>query len=136
MTVVLIPCPHSDPARPHYMVAGEEEHHLRKAHPEHYGSPPAPNNVQFYSEHAQALAFSQQVKIQKFIEANCIEYVGGGIFVCLPLEKYNSNTYRMEKKNGEFVCTCQGFKVNKRCSHIGALMEHFKLGRKPATVSN
>jgi len=137
MTVVLIPCPHSDLARPHYMVAGEEEHHLRKAHPEHYGRPEyPPNDTQYWSEHVQALAYSQQVKVQKFIENDCIEYVGGSIYRCKPIPGYNTTTYRLDTNKDPITCTCQGFKKNGDCAHRGALYQFWKLKKKPATVRN
>lgn len=93
------------------------------------------NDIQFYSEHAQELKYSQQHKVRKLLEHNCIQYDGvNKVFVCLPVKGYNSTTYTLLKGPKGFVCTCQGFltKVKKgespTCSHIGALYE--KLARR------
>lgn len=64
-------------------------------------------DVQYFSHHAGELKHSQQHKIQKFIEHDCIQYAGDGVFQCLPIPGYNTRTYCMTKgTNGEFLCTC------------------------------
>lgn len=88
--------------------------------------------VQFYSQHANELKYSQQHKIQKFLENDCIVYSGEGVFFCKPIKGYNKRTYVMLKGvDGGFVCDCQGFQTSLKktgrgsCSHIGALYESF-----------
>lgn len=87
-----------------------------------------PNEVQFYSEHVRALANTQQSKIKKFIAYRCIEYVGGGVYICKPILNYNSTIYRMTKNGEGWACTCQHYVMHgTTCSHIGALYEFFAL---------
>lgn len=96
-----------------------------------------PQEVQFYSAHARDLLQTQQHKIKKFIEHNCIAYAGNGVFICKPIPGYNKTTYEMMKgSTSEFECNCQYFQSKKRkgesayCSHIGALFENFARRRK------
>jgi len=122
MTDLRIKCPY-DPLCKMMPIMGKEQEHK----PIHDPQPPS-NQVQYYSSHARALLFSQQHKIGKFLEASCIQYQGGGVFICKPLEGYNKTTYVMRKnEQGDFTCSCQHFsKTGTFCSHLGALFEGFK----------
>lgn len=93
--------------------------------------------VQFYSEHAKELLYSQRNKILRFLECRCLEYDGDGVFLCLPIPGYNKTTYSMKKNVvGDWECSCQFYQKYKKlgevrfCSHLGALFEFFKRGRK------
>lgn len=92
-------------------------------------------DVQFYSHHAQELKQSQQHKIEKFLEHDCIKYDSlEKVFYCGPIPGYNSRTYLIHNKTVDksFCCTCQGFITQLKktghgsCSHIGALYETLK----------
>lgn len=94
-----------------------------------------PDEVQYYSHHAQELKHTQQHKIDKFLEHGCIVYDNvEKCFKCLPIPGYNSRTYVLLNKTVDksFICTCQGFvtalKKNGKgsCSHVGALYEFLK----------
>lgn len=112
------------------------ERHKLRAHPEVYGRPEFHNSVQSYSEHFQALVHSQQNKVLKFLEARCIEYEGGGVYICKPLPGYNKTTYRLKREADSFECTCQFYQTHKEdgepryCSHMGALYEFFRNGQR------
>lgn len=93
--------------------------------------------VQFYSHHAKDLKYTQRNKVLKFLENQCIEYVGDNVFICKPISGYNKRTYTLVKEStGEFSCNCQFYVMNRRkgetvfCSHLGALYEFFSKGRK------
>lgn len=90
-------------------------------------------DVQFYSHHAQELKHTQQHKISKFLEHDCIAYDNiDKVFVCKPIPGYNSRTYLLHNKTVDrsFCCNCQGFMSSLKktgkgsCSHVGALYEH------------
>ena len=96
-----------------------------------------PGTVQIYSSTARELLQTQQHKIKKFIEHKCIEYAGNGVFICKPIPGYNKTTYEMKQnEKGDFECNCQYFQKYKKigerrfCSHLGALYEFFKRGKK------
>lgn len=133
ITIKEVICPESDPNRPHYVNARRLNEHLFRAHPEKYGLPERLPEVQGYSEHFMQCARSQQAKAFKFIENNCIEYVGGGTYVCKPIKGYNTTEHRMREENGEFSCSCQFYRSKLArgervtCSHLAALYEYFKL---------
>jgi len=98
-----------------------------------------PQSVQYYSHHAQELKQTQQNKINKFLEFDCIAYDNiDKVFVCKPIPGYNSRTYTLTNKtiDRSFICNCQGFLTSLRktgkgsCSHVGALHEWFSLNNK------
>ena len=88
--------------------------------------------VQFYSEHTQKLLATQKQKVRKFLDHRCVEYAGGGVYLCKPLEGYNKTTYRLSKnEENEWQCTCQHNRMEKTmCAHIGALYEFFAMGQQ------
>ena len=92
--------------------------------------------VQKWCKHAGCLAKSQRQKAKRFLESNCIQYIGGTgeqladhAFVCLPLNTqdshihnggtyrkipyrydYNATSYEMVKAPAGFwTCQCQGW---------------------------
>lgn len=100
-----------------------DEHNLKV----HQIGKPKDNGVQLYSAHAKLLMHTQQEKIKKFIENECIEYAGGNTYLCHPIEGYNSTTYKIIRNNGQMECNCQWYTKNKlNCSHIGAVYEYLK----------
>lgn len=85
-------------------------------------------NVQYWCHHTQDFANTQINKAKKFVEQNCLEYVGEGYFRCGPISGYNSRTYTIKKgDDGEFHCNCQAAKDGGGCSHRLALYYCFKL---------
>jgi len=89
------------------------------------------HNVMHWCRHAKLLNGSQKSKAKKFVEYDCIKYVGNGKFMCLPLNtqevhqvddfifqkkpyptNYNSSEYIIEfnKEKKLFICSCQGYK--------------------------
>lgn len=89
-------------------------------------------SVQYYSHHAQELKQTQQNKINKFLEFDCIAYDNiDKVFYCKPIEGYNTRTYTLHNKtiDKSFCCNCQGFMTSLKktgkgsCSHVGALYE-------------
>lgn len=122
------------------IVADRFKEHTFYAHPEE-NSGFKPNDVQFYSEHVQQLAETQQHKIKKFIAYKCLEYVAGGVYICKPLAGYNKTTYRLTKENSIWHCTCQAFNRYSEatpdyfCSHKGALYEFFALKQRYPNIS-
>lgn len=116
-----------------WVLLSKKDEHEKVVH--HIGVKPDPNPenvVQFYSEHAQKLLKPQQLKVLKFLQEDCIQYEGGGVFVCKPLKDYNKTTYRITKDPiDEFECTCQYNKTTgEPCSHIGAVYEFLARGQK------
>ena len=115
-----------------------------------------PNNVMFWSVHAKELKGEGFLaKAQKFLEYDCLKYIGNNRFICLPLNdsksweyelqtfskkpyehNYNSRVYLMENK-GKWECSCQGWHTKEKkgtgkedgiqCSHTLALMLWLKL---------
>lgn len=95
-------------------------------------------DVQYFDEFRGELTHSQRHKADVFLNLNLITYNGNGKFLCSPIRGYNTRTYVMERKEGGFVCTCQGFIMKQRsyeaglspnppfCSHLLALMHAFK----------
>lgn len=99
-------------------------------------------NVQYWSKHARALEQPHVSKAKRFMQYDCIRYVGDdneysqkGSFVCLPLntaesvmdrdtarefhkepypKDYNSTIYTIVKENGIFRCNCQGWAYRER----------------------
>jgi len=113
------------------------------------------NGVQLYSAHARELKFTQQHKIRKFIEQDCVQYVpvseGGGYWIVHHIPGYNSTDYEVrQNRQFEFECNCQGWVTKHRmyqrepngnnspsCSHVGAVFEWLKrhnIERKRETV--
>lgn len=94
-------------------------------------------NVQYWSQHTKELMHSQAEKAQKFVENNCYVYFGDGKFACNPIRGYNMRIYNLEKKNGLWVCDCQGYVTKEKrgelkedgvnCSHLLGLMYAFKI---------
>jgi len=70
---------------------------VRRVHSTENATPAPANVVQFYSEHAGQLLKTQQQKIHKFIEHQCIEYEGDSRYICKPIANYNKTTYTMQK---------------------------------------
>jgi hypothetical protein len=112
--------------------------------------------IQSFSQHVGELEQSQQYKVAKLFEHNCIEYVpvqhdaegvkiAGGYWLIHPIPGYNKREYRVESSgDGEFRCTCQFYKTwsknaePKNCSHIGAIYEFLKrknMARREERVS-
>ena len=90
-----------------------------------------PQNVQFWSHHTQQFQHSQIHKAKKFLEHNCLEYVGESLFLCHNIPGYNTRTYTIKrrKSSGEFVCNCQkALREDGKCSHVLALYYGFKIG--------
>jgi len=95
-------------------------------------------DVQYFDEFRGELTHSQRHKADKFLSLNLIQYNGNGGFVCLPIPHYNSTPHVMQRKEGGWTCTCQGFIMKSRafsqglspnepfCSHLLALMHAFK----------
>jgi len=93
------------------------------------------SNVQYYCHHIKELKYSQQHKVKKFLENDCIKY-SDGVFFCEPLEGYNTRTYTIVKNDSfpcGFECNCQGFQQKVRrgeyatCSHVGAVYGFLKI---------
>jgi len=100
-----------------------------------------------WSEHYKRLEGTKgektiQSKARSFLRNKCIEYDPAGEkyaertpgdyedhkFICKPIPGYNSTTYRMWHKNGEFECSCQFYQTTKaQCSHITALWLFLKI---------
>ena len=94
------------------------------------GGVSGPEEVQFYSVHAQELKQSQRHKILKFIEHNCVSWDREKrVFIVAHIPGYNKTDYEITKENGQFVCNCQYCNLRVRkgetpsCSHIGAIYE-------------
>ena len=116
-------------------------------------------NVQYWCRHTKELKHSQVSKAVKFLEHNCIHYIGNNRFVCLPLNRqtewkveewtlfkipyehdYNSSEYIIERKGNIWSCNCQGYCQKEKkgeiindgicCSHTLALIYFFKLKGK------
>ena len=88
------------------------------------------DNVQYWSHHTQQFAQTQVYKAKKFIEHNCYEYVGEGMFLCNPIVGYNTRTYNIKKnkKTDEFSCNCQkGREGDGVCAHVLGLYYAFRL---------
>lgn len=75
--------------------------------------------------------YSQIKKAEKFVEGKCIEYKGGGLWICKPLiyfskkhgdfVGYNHTTYTIKSDgNYGFNCTCQAFVNSKAIFEAGA----------------
>ena len=100
-----------------------------------------PKTVQFYSSHTHELAHSQVHKASLFIEKDCIKYSPDEkCYYCLPINGYNTSTYKLIKMKYGWVCDCQACQKKIKedlyspnieekipCSHILALYYYFKL---------
>jgi hypothetical protein len=91
------------------------------------------NEIQYYSEHVRALAYSQVHKAEKFLEFDCLKWnPDAKVWLCAPIPGYNKTTHEIKKEGGAFVCSCQGCQTRIRkgnspnCSHIGALYIKFE----------
>ena len=95
------------------------------------------DTVQYWCHHGRVLAKSQKSKAQKFVEYDCVRYIGGKgeylerhAFICLPLNTesscfhnavyypkipyptdYNFTVYEMFKRASDWLwtCNCQGW---------------------------
>jgi hypothetical protein len=95
-------------------------------------------DVMYFDEFKGELTHSQRHKAGQFLELKLIQYNGQGKFLCLPIEGYNTRTYLMQRKDNEWVCTCQGYVMKRKafeaglspnkpfCSHLLALMHGFR----------
>lgn len=110
--------------------------------------------IQSFSHHVGELEHSQQYKVAKLFEHNCIEYipvehdaegvkVAGGYWLIHPIPGYNKREYRVESSGDGFKCNCQFYKTwakngePKDCAHTGAIYEWVKrrnIERKRETV--
>lgn len=100
------------------------------------------DNVQFWCKHARELERPHVSKAKRFLEFDCVRYVGEeneydqkGSFVVLPLNSdesavdvetgvvfqkrpypkdYNSTVYTIVKNDGKFICNCQGWTFRER----------------------
>ena len=99
-----------------------------------------PKNVQYYCEHAKELKHTQIHKARKFVQFDCIEYVGNNQFAVHNLKGYNSNMYFIVQSKAypnTFECSCQGWQTKHKkgeiieeganCSHVLALFFCFKM---------
>jgi hypothetical protein len=76
---------------------------------------------------SKTLLGSQKAKAREFNRLELIKYAGNGKFHCLPVKGYNKTTYTLEKRNGEWTCSCQWYcKQGLVCSHIQALWLYLK----------
>jgi hypothetical protein len=63
-------------------------------------------------------------KAKKFLEFNCVEKVNQEEWTMLPIQGYNTTTYKIKLVGDQLVCNCQGFKTNKYCSHCLAVTQY------------
>ena len=85
--------------------------------------------IQQYNPQAGNLTRSQQHKIKKILEHNCIERVGEFSYKINPIPGYNKTVYTAYKDFSwsKWKCSCQYFtKTGKECAHIAALKEYLK----------
>jgi hypothetical protein len=94
----------------------------------------SPEEVQYYSHHYLELAQSQRHKAECFVRLGKIVYEPSEkIFLCLPIQGYNTRTYRLVPREGKVECNCQGYQKKLKlygegcCSHQGALYLFWKL---------
>lgn len=81
--------------------------------------------IQHYNPRRGILTKSQQYKIRKLVEHNCVERTGPDTWRCKPIPGYNSTTYTINRKYGMYACTCQYWTMHnglQECSHIGAMI--------------
>ena len=96
---------------------------------------PNSNEIQYYDHYTKTLKHTQRHKAKKFLKHDCIKYIGNSVFVCDPIQGYNTRTYTLKRVNGEWTCNCQFFvRMSQRgenpiCSHLQALFLAFKQGR-------
>ncbi|MCX6775888.1 MAG: hypothetical protein NT130_03520 [Candidatus Micrarchaeota archaeon] len=100
--------------------------------------------IQSFSQHVGELEQSQQYKVAKLFEHNCIEYVpvqhdaggakvAGGYWLIHPIPGYNKREYRVEACGDGFRCNCQFYRTwaknaePKDCTHIGAVYQWCKM---------
>jgi hypothetical protein len=103
------------------------------------------NNVQYWSRHTKELKHSQSSKALKFLEYDCLKYIGVDeefgskyCFVCLPLNTqdswnvngvelkkkpyecdYNNSDYKIFKNStGNFICNCQGYNIKLKRNEV------------------
>lgn len=103
------------------------------------------NNVQYWCHHTKELKQTQVSKALKFVEYDCLRYVGGkgeygekNSFICLPLntedsvahalqvhrkipfpKDYNSNVYELIKgQKGQWECNCQGWQTQAKLGKL------------------
>ena len=100
---------------------------------------PEKPDVQYFDEFKGELTHSQRHKADQFLGLDLIRYDHDTKrFYCLPILGYNHTTHVMQRKEGGFTCTCQGFRMKQKafeaglspnppfCSHLLALMHAFK----------
>jgi hypothetical protein len=110
--------------------------------------------IQSFSQHVGELEQSQQYKVAKLFEHNCIEYVPvqywddgtktGGYWLIHPIPGYNKREYKVESNGDGFKCNCQFARVEARkeqprnCAHAGAVYQWCKtrnMAKVPQRVS-
>jgi len=76
-------------------------------------------DVQFYEVEWEELTRSQRYKAKRFIEENCIEFLGNNTWFCHPIKGYNKTCYTISCEENDWKCNCQ-FNALKGglCSHI------------------
>ena len=97
-----------------------------------------PSDVQFWDEWKGELTHRQREKADIFLGLDLVVYLGNGKFCCNPIPGYNKTPHVMERKEGGWACTCQGFRMKERlfeqglspnppfCSHLLSLLLAFK----------
>jgi hypothetical protein len=90
------------------------------------------SKIQSYDHENQRLAHSQSYKVRRILENHCLEQVNENLWVCKPIEGYNSRTYKLSRVFvwEKFSCNCQGFNKKGICSHVVALQKYIKLNVK------
>lgn len=85
--------------------------------------------IQRYDHTRKILTKSQQYKIRKLVEHKCIKRTGPDTWLCLPIQGYNSTTYKITRDVAGIHCNCQFYVMNssitggtKDCAHIGAMI--------------
>jgi hypothetical protein len=92
------------------------------------------NGVQSYDEFKGEFTYSQRHKSMKFLEYDCLRYIGDNKFICLPLNEeteikwcgmtfqktpyitfYNTTTYLIIRDDQfAFRCNCTGFRTKEK----------------------
>lgn len=85
--------------------------------------------VQRFNEALGQLEKSYQHKVRKIIEHQCLEQINPRDYICKPIAGYNTTTYRLNfiPIMAKYGCSCQGYKIYNRCSHVEALRIYLKI---------
>ena len=89
-------------------------------------------DIQYYDHLLKELKHSQEYKIQKFLDHDCVVFVGNNTFEVRPIEGYNTRTYTVNMGGNEPTCNCQYCVMERKkgrsgiCSHIGAVLMYLK----------